>query len=785
MSHRTYYIPLLCLFFSSVLSAQEKLFQTVKGTVVDNAIRSPLHGANIMFLSSQGKERTVNSDSTGFFVLSSIPVGRQSIRISFIGYKPVTLTNLLVESGKELVLTIEMEESIATGKEVIVQSRSNKSRPLNELALVSARMFSVEETRRYAAGLNDPSRIATAFAGVSGNGDRNALIIRGNAPNGLLWRMEGVDIPNPNHFARVGTSGGGISILSAQLLANSDFMTAAFPAEYGNALSGVFDIHLRKGNKDKREHTFSVSTIGVDLATEGYFKKGSKSSYLINYRYGFLTLMQQLGFKISDAATTFQDLSFNIHLSTKKAGEFSFFGFGGLSQQKQTASNDSITWFTQPSKRSGRLDASNTGMLAIKHSIMLGKKTLLNTIYSINGTNYKEEDNRFDKFNTPLVVSRNNQFSENNAVLSMVVTHKINKHHLLKLGAYTTGNGFDLKQRESVSNLLRDKIKADGDTRLTHVFAQWKWDPSSVVRFQAGLHSQYFSLNKTSTVEPRVGVRYMTAKNQFLSFGYGLHAQVQPLGNYFVRVKIGTDSVQPNKTMDFSRSHHFVIGYSIQFAQNWNVKTEMYYQSLYGIPVSATKTNSYSVINQDDDYAIEALSNKGKGKNYGVEFTLERYWNDQFYLLASLSLYQSKYLPSDNKWRNTRFNSNESWTFLLGKEWNLHTKRSSTLGLDLKMIHNGGVRVTPIDLHQSILQKATVLDNNRIYEEKLPALFRIDLQTEWRVQYTKMTGSLIFGIQNLMNRQNPVNQSYDASLGRVKYTYLLGLIPVIGYKVDL
>jgi hypothetical protein len=411
------------------------LFQTVKGTVIDNAIRSPLHGANIVFLSSQGKERIVISDSTVFLCLASIPVGRQSIRISFIGYKPVVLTNLLVESGKELVLTIEMEEAIATGKEVIVQSRSNKSRPLNELALVSARMFSVEETRRYAAGLNDPSRIATAFAGVSGNGDRNALIIRGNAPNGLLWRMEGVDIPNPNHFARVGTSGGGISILSAQLLANSDFMTAAFPAEYGNALSGVFDIHLRKGNKDKREHTFSVSTIGVDLATEGYFKKGSNSSYLINYRYGFLTLMQQLGFKISDAATTFQDLSFNIHLPTKKAGEFSFFGFGGLSQQKQTASNDSITWFTQPSKRSGRLDASNTGMLAIKHSIMLGRKTLLNTIYSINGTDYKEEDNRFDKFNTPLLVSRNNQFSENNAVLSMVATHKINKHHLFKLGA--------------------------------------------------------------------------------------------------------------------------------------------------------------------------------------------------------------------------------------------------------------------------------------------------------------------------------------------------------------
>ncbi|MDB5209228.1 MAG: TonB-dependent receptor, partial [Sediminibacterium sp.] len=774
-----------CLFFYFAVPAQEKLFQTVKGTVIDGSLKSPLHGATIYFSNGTAKEKIASSDSTGFFVLGAIPVGRQSIRVSYVGYKPITLTNLLVESGKELILTIEMEEVVATTKEVIVQSRSNKSRPLNELALVSSRMFSVEETRRYAAGLNDPARIATAFAGVSGNGDRNALIIRGNAPNGLLWRMEGVDIPNPNHFARVGTSGGGISILSAQLLANSDFMTAAFPAEYGNALSGVFDIHLRKGNKDKREHTFSVSTIGVDLATEGYFKKGSNSSYLVNYRYGFLTLMQQLGFKISDAATSFQDLSFNIHLATKKAGEFSFFGFGGLSQQKKSASNDSITWFSDPSKRSGRLDASNTGMLAIKHSIMLGKKTLLNTIYSINATDYKDEDSRFDKFNTPLTITRNNQFTENNAVFSIVVTHKINKHHLVKIGAYTTGNGFDLKQREAVSNVLRDKIKADGNTRLTHAFAQWKWDPSAALRIQMGIHSQYFSLNKTSTVEPRVGLRYMTGKNQFLSLGYGLHAQVQPLGDYFVRIKIGADSVQPNKTMDFSKSHHFVVGYSIQFAKNWNVKAEVYYQSLYSIPVSATKSNSYSIINQDDDYAIEALSNKGKGKNYGIEFTLERYWNDQFYFLGTLSLYQSKYLPSDNTWRNTCFNSNESWTFLLGKEWNLHSRRPSTISLDLKMIHNGGVRVTPINLAQSIVQKTTVLDNNRIFEDKLPPLFRIDLQTEWRIQYRKMTGSLIFGVQNLTNRQNPVNQSYDASLGRIKYTNLLGLIPVVGYKVDL
>ena len=776
---------LLIILFSTICfwaKGQELPVQTIKGSVIDHSLKTALAGATIELTGSTGK--TAIADNLGNFRLEKIAVGRQSVRISFIGYKPVTMNNLFVESGKELQLVIEMEEDVATGKEVIVQSKANKSKPLNEMAMVSARMFSVEETRRFAAGMNDPSRIATAFAGVSGHGDGNSLIIRGNAPNGLLWRMEGIDIPNPNHFASVGTSGGGISILSSQLLANSDFMTGAFPAEYGNALSGVFDIRLRKGNKDKREHTFSISTIGIDAATEGYFKKGYGGSYLINYRYGFLTLMQKLGLNIGDAATSFQDLSFNIHLPTNKLGNFSLFGFGGLSEQKSEASNDSITWTKDPSKRSGKIDAGNTGAIGISHSILLSNKTLLKTIVSLNGYQYKQENNNFPKLNVPLVTTRDNKFTEVDAVISMVATHKFNKHHLLKFGIYSSSKGFDLQQREAVSNVLKDKVKSNGDTRLTNYFAQWKWDPVNRFSFQAGVHGQYIALNKTSVLEPRFGMRYITGNAQYVSFGFGLHSQIQPLGNYFARIKVGTDTVQPNINLAFSRAMHYVLGYSIQLAPNWNLKTEAYYQWLYDIPVSATKATNYSLINQDDDYAIDALNNKGIGKNYGIEITLERYWNDQFYLLSTLSLYESKYLPSDKIWRNTRYATNTSWTFLIGKEWNMHSKRPSTFGVDIKMVYNGGERVTPIDLAKSITQKTTVLDNTRVYEQQLGSFFRIDLQVEWKFQYRNRTGSLILGVQNLLNRQNPVSQYYDPGYGQIRYKYLLGLIPVIGYKLD-
>jgi hypothetical protein len=695
----------------------------------------------------------------------------------------MTIPNIVIESGKETFLSVEMEEDVNDNKVVIVQNGQNKTRPINDAALVSGRMFSVEETRRFAAGL-DPSRIATSFPGVNATGDQNSLSIRGNAPNGLLWRMEGVEISNPNHFARVGTSGGGISILSPQLLANSDFLTGAFPSEYGNALSGVFDIYLRKGNNSKREFSFSASTIGIDLTTEGYFKKSSKSSYLVNYRYGFLTFMEQLGFKISDASTRFQDLCYHIHLPTKHGGTFSFFGFGGLSSQNRIALNDAYNFNENVSTRYGTLDLSNTGSTGLMHSMNIGKKMILKSTFSLNGKNYREEDNNYNKINGPLIVTRKNQFQETNAILSITATHKLSKKLLLKFGFNTNGKNFYLKQREVVRNVLKDKVKEDGNTSLSQYFVQWKWDPSNKIRFQAGLHGQYFALNHSAMLEPRMGVRVQTGRKQYFSLGYGLHSQIQPLGDYFARIKVGVDTIQPNKSLDFSKAQHYVVGYSIQFLQNWNFKLEAYYQSLYDIPVSASTSTSFSLLNQEDSYVIAALSNKGKGKNYGVEMTLERFWNDQFYLLSTLSLYQSKYQASDLIWRSTRFNSNTIFSVTTGKEWNLSTKKTSTIAVDLKITNHGGVRVTPINIAQSIIKKMTVLDNTRIYDERLPDIFRIDLQMQLKTHHKKMTGSFITGVQNLTNRKNPISQFFDPNIGGIKYNYLLGLIPVVGYKVD-
>src|SRR5690606_4177254 len=245
---------------------------------------------------------------------------------------------------KEVVLEVGLRERVVEGAGVVVRPAAEAGAPLNDMAAVSARSFSVEETRRYAGAVDDPARLASAFAGVStaGGVQENALVIRGNAPKGVLWRLEGVEIPNPNHFAGLTVAGGGgLTLFSGQLLADSDFFTGAFPAEYGNALSGVFDVRFRAGNPAVREHPAQVGLLGGQFASDGPFVRDRPSTYLFNYRYSTLGLLMPL--LPTEGGITYQDLAFKLAFPTR-LGRFEAWGLGGLDGQRLVENPDSTTW---------------------------------------------------------------------------------------------------------------------------------------------------------------------------------------------------------------------------------------------------------------------------------------------------------------------------------------------------------------------------------------------------------------------------------------------------------
>jgi len=268
-------LMLLLLIVIPGVGAQT-ITQNIKGNVFDIQTKETLIGASVVILNSNPIIGT-STDFDGNFSIPRVALGRHSVQVNFIGYEPVIIPEVLVTSGREAVLNVGLRQTFSELEEVTVTPEARKAKPLNNMATVSSRSFSVEETRRYAGGLDDPARLVSAYAGVAvGNVQDNAIIVRGNSPKGISWRVEGVEIPTPHHLAGGNVTGGGlVTLFSSQMLANSDFHTSAFPAEYGNALAGVFDMNLRSGNSDKHERTFQVGTMGLDFASEGPLSSSS------------------------------------------------------------------------------------------------------------------------------------------------------------------------------------------------------------------------------------------------------------------------------------------------------------------------------------------------------------------------------------------------------------------------------------------------------------------------------------------------------------------------------
>ncbi|HPW63604.1 MAG TPA: TonB-dependent receptor [Cyclobacteriaceae bacterium] len=782
MTFRNYLSTLALLFSSLTLSAQT-LTQTIRGTVVDKISQTTLPGASVVLVNSNPLIGTT-TDPDGNFKLTQIAVGTHALRISFIGYKEIIIPNIVVNSGKEVVLTIPIEEDVTQLTEIVVRPDVEKNQPINEMATVSTRTFSVEETRKFAAAVNDPARAAISFAGVvSADDGNNSISIRGNSPVGLLWRMEGVDIPNPNHFADVGSSGGGISILSSQLLANSDFSTGAFPAEYGNALAGVFDLNLRKGNNEKREYTIQAGFLGLDVAAEGPFAKNYRGSYLINYRYSTLSVLSQLGVKIGDAVTNFQDLSYNIFLPTNKFGNFSLFGFGGLSDQNQNAKKDSTQWEEDYQRYSFNY-FSNTGAAGFKHAITLSPNTFLQSSVVLSGNNHGFQNTRLDNDYNPQFNYKEN-YTTQKITFSSVLNHKFNAKNSIRSGMYLNRYTYKLLNRHvnPETDQVEESLNSAQYASTEQLFSQWNYRPTDRLTVNTGVHLLYLNDNSTYSVEPRVSMKYNLNNQQSLNLGYGLHSQMQPVGVYEAQIEQPDGSyTQPNKNLGFNKAHHFVLGYDRSLTKYLRVKAETYYQQLFNIAVENDPTSPISSLVVEEGFATLPMVNKGTGHNYGLELTVEQFLHNNLYFLFSGSLYNSEYKALDNVWRNTRFNGKHALSFTAGKEY--LWKKNRVFGLNLRTIYTGGFWSTPIDYEKSQEVGETRYVESLAFTEQLPDYFRMDFRVSLKRNRPNSTTTLSLDLQNATNNKNLGGQYYEPQSGEIKKWYMLPLLPILSYRIE-
>jgi len=774
-------LTVILLSFISHLNGQP-LTQTIRGVIIDKDTKITLPGANVVVLNTN----PLLGGSTGVdgkFKIENVPVGRHDVMVTFLGYEDIIIPNIIVGSGKEPVITVELTEKLITMKEVEINGNGHKSEIMNKMASVSARSFTVEETKRYAGSFNDPARMAMNYAGVAPNvTGNNDLIIRGNSPMGLLWQLEGVEIPNPNHFGGEGATGGPISILNSTMLTNSDFFTGAFPAEYGNAFSGVFDIRMRNGNNEKREYSIQAGLLGIDVAAEGPFAKSSNGSYLVNYRYSTLAMLNGLGIKVvGDAVPKFQDISFKINIPTKRSGIFTLFGIGGLSQ---ISFEDETEEGNVYSKADVDRDMIAVGL---SNTYSFSDKTYLKSILTYSGLrNLYTENTNIGK--TSFYLCDKDRFYKERIGASFTLNHKINSQHFLKAGFIGSRINYSMlsdmwdESEEALVSELNDK----GDSYLIQSFVNWKYRITEDLSMNSGVHYIYYTLNGKSSIEPRLGMRWQFNKKQALSAGFGMHSRVESLATYLANVEDDMGNLyQYNKDMDFLKALHFVLGYDNRLNENLYIKTEIYYQHLYDVPVEDVPEGVYSILNQSEWFTRKDLSNNGKGYNYGVELSLEKYFSNSYYFMVTGSLFESKYLPEDGKWRNTTFNGNYVFNILGGKEFPVgDPSKNRTLTVSAKGTWAGGHWYTPIDLEESREKQYTVPDENRYLEVQAKDFLKLDLKVSLRRERPKSTHVVEMDIQNITNSMNPAGVYYDRAMDREETWTSMGIIPTLNYRIE-
>jgi hypothetical protein len=756
------------------------LVQVVRGYVVDE-LNTTLPGV-VITISNGIQVFTIVTDEEGKFRANNVPVGRVTITVKVMGYQQKDYSNVLVSTGKELVLTITLVEAVSTMQEVVITALKSEGVPGNGMAVTSGHSFDVEETKRYAGSVGDPARMASAYSGVTGASDENnALIVRGNSPRGVLWRVEGMEIPNPNHFATEGSSSGIVSVLSANVIDRCDFLTGAFPALYGNALSAVFDINLRNGNNERNEYSLQAGSLGVEASVEGPFSKQHNASYLLNYRYSSLSILNKLGAELNvvDQYRDYQDMSFKIHIPTQRLGRFSLFGIGGKSRLHK---NDSLI-----------LDQnfSDMGVLGINHDHRLGDNMAMTTAVSVSGTrigkNYTVTDELPEE--TSLIQEDYTKFYTR---LALSAKRKLSNTYFLEGGIVQSWLKYDFflrnfdPFRDSYREIIEFHVSNDNgnnNTAITQSFLCARHYITTTLSGFYGLHFLRFALTKDKSLEPRIGLQWRVASGNILSLAYGKHSRVENLQYYLARKhQTGGNEVQVNKDLKFTRAHHLVASYEHTFSKLHAFKVEIYHQRLYNAPVESNPASLYTAINEDTGFTSDTLLNNGNGINYGIEASAQRSLFNNFYYMVNGSFYRSTF-SIDHKERNTAYSGNYSIHALAGKELKFRNERHS-VGANMKITVAGGRRYIPIDLAKSIEAGKQIYDYGNAFERQLPHYFRGDIQFMYKYNHARYSVEWRLDIQNFTNHNNASFYFYDVDNQSIKLRKQAGILPLLSLRVE-
>ena len=782
-------LPLLIfLIFNPSGFAQTVLKSTIQGTVTDNQTQTPLLGATVVIVDSDPVIGTI-TDNQGHFRLPPVQIGQYQLKVTYMGYATTVTDPLIVVSGKETITSIFLQEAAINSGEVEIRAGYRKNEAINRMATVSVRSFSVDETFRFAGSYNDPARMAANFAGVtSGIDNRNDIIVRGNSPTGLQWRIDDMEIPNPNHFAAVGTTGGPVTVLNNNLVTNSDFFTGAFPAQYGNTLAGIFDLKMRNGNAEKHEYWFQIGWNGLEFGTEGPFSKKSRASYLISYRYSPLQFLNWFGVN-TGTIPKYQDLNVKINIPTRKSGTFTITGIGGLSSIELFDSRQQQSKWLFPDYGEDLTNGSNLGVLGITHQVFLRQdlkwKNMLYLVATATNT-------RIDTFSyiqqTPSQWA-GERSTEIKYSFSSMLTKKISTSNTLSTGVYwdlfrmTFADSVMLKGTFTVNTGSKESMQ------MLRGFAQWHYSGREKFSSTIGLYGSWLTLNNSWSVEPRLGFDWNITENNTLNFGAGLFSQMQPRVIYFILSHLPSGEVtQPNLDLGFTRSAQIALGYNHLLNKYLRFKTELYYQYLFNIPVKESITQ-YAISNQGHEFFIDrqfsdSLVNKGYGQNLGLEFTFERFFRKNYYCLLSASVFNSTYNGYDKITRSSAFNVNYALNAAGGYEFIMGKRKWGVMSFGLRATWVGGSPYIPYNVDATVAAGEATYNWSEAYQPRFPEYKRLAFRFGIRRNLPGYNIDFFLDLQYRTSFTNISLQRIDPLTGEIRTFFEMGFFPMGTWRIQ-
>ena len=783
-----FYFLFSCTIFINQAIAQSVLRSTISGNVLDRQTQAPLPGATVIIPGTDPIVGTV-ADATGRFRIPNVRIGQYQLRVTYMGYATVLTDPLIVTTGKETATTIYMDETVLSAGEVEIRSGYRKNEAINKMATVSVRSFSVDETFRFAGSYNDPARMVANFAGVtSGIDNRNDIIVRGNSPTGMQWRIDDMEIPNPNHFAAVGTTGGPVTVLNNNLVTNSDFFTGAFPAQYGNTIAGIFDLKMRTGNPEKHQYWFEIGWNGLEFGTEGPFTKKHKASYLVSYRFSPLQFLDILGIN-TGIVPKYQDLNLKITIPTKRSGTFTITGIGGISYIELFDSRKDQEDWLFPNYGEDLSNGSDLGVLGITHQIFLNKNLQWkNMVYVVASDTRTKIDTFSNVQRTPSPWAGENS-SEIKYSFSSQLTKKFSPANALSCGFFYDFYAMSFSDSVMYKSSFLVNTNSTERMQMLRGYAQWQHELSDNFFFTAGLFGSWLSVNNYYSLEPRFGFEWHLNQQHSINFGIGIYSQMQPRVIYFIlSPQPDGTTMQPNRSVGNTRNAQAALAYNFLITDGLRFKTELYYQYLYDIPTKAS-IPPYATSNQGHGFFIDrqyadSLVNLGTGQNYGAEFTLERFYNKNYYLLFTASLFNSTYRGYDSFTRNSAFNVNYALNAAGGYEFVMGQRKWGVMSFGLRATWAGGSPYIPYDVNATVASGEPTYYWGQAYNPRFPDYKRLAFRFGIRRNLPSYNIEFFVDFQYRTSFTNISMQRINPSTGEIRDFFSMGFFPMATWRIQ-